>query len=1071
MKTLIVLCLFALAVTIFFSDVIFGPSVLVDASPYAFHPWRSHASPEDLQYRTYRMDGLLTYLPRQVEVSRSFRSGRFPLWNPYIYAGIPFFADPQTRVVYPVSALLAWMDPHVAMGYDVAIHFFIAMVGMYLFLQALGTTTSGSIVGAFAYGLSSFFYCRVGQPPFVAAAAWIPFFFYAYERAQRSERTGTLLLISFLALGYLAGFPQIFMLGVGGLVIYAIVLNVDRMVAKRPTDWLRTLRVLAVSGTCSMLLVSVQLVPFLEFIRNAVGLHIEFDKMRDVYQSPPILLLKSFFPDFFGNPVAGTDWSGLVREAVHPYNPDFIIYCGIGCMLVALGGLVFARSIRRMRAFIVLLLVSIGLATSPVILKIAYALLPMFRYSRVARVGVLGCFALSAMGGLTISMLACGANRASRKPFLRVMLAALAVIIVGSLVFMAVGEAYIGGVAEKARSLGPEFWRGALAQLRSGNVREWAEGETSVWFGYVKGRLLSGIALAVLASIAASAYAWPRRLGATPRRVALIAFGIVLVLDLGLTSRGYLVTQPSADFPRVDGIRVLKTGLGSAGTWRTRSASYSPEFVNTLPGNANQILKIPSLEGTSTIVPGVYYDGLLKSFDDAMIPARLKKSYLPFEPEEIRLSDLACVRYVAAEGTQAPYLLSPVLRTIAEGLAGRASDREIVRLIPLSGDTRLALRQNLNEALTFSLEIPDVRRLDFAVGFTGGEAAGGDSLRFLLMLEGPSEKIEFTRGFDLASDRDKWHAVSLDIAAVGGDVVRGAIGVVFLGVEAPPAVTAAWSGMDLVFEDCQVDTIPRGYGIDVGEIREFAGLTLRSEARELPLTLSLGDGVKKTRWVGFPSYLPVRHLAVDLAEAGADRILVESDSTFSLETARTLHMGSVYPDYQLVHDSDMHIYENFAAIERGVCLDRTMVGLDASTDEPRLALAAMDGMGEARCGRSRIVSYEPERVEVRVTAERDCFFLFQDMYYPGWQAYVDNDRQAFVKADVGFRVLEIPEGEHTVVMEFEPGSLKVGLALTCLGLLLTLVYAWTTRPRQDDSTSPGTHNLPKETHPSAERSA
>ena len=130
MKTSIIICIFALAVLIFFSEVIFGPSVLLDANPNFFYPWRSHASEEELQYKTYRMDALLTYLPRQVEVSRSFKSGRFPLWNPYIYTGIPFFADPQTRVVYPVSVLLAWMDPAKAMGYDIAVHFFIAMVGM-----------------------------------------------------------------------------------------------------------------------------------------------------------------------------------------------------------------------------------------------------------------------------------------------------------------------------------------------------------------------------------------------------------------------------------------------------------------------------------------------------------------------------------------------------------------------------------------------------------------------------------------------------------------------------------------------------------------------------------------------------------------------------------------------------------------------------------------------------------------------------------------------------------------------------------------------------------------------------
>jgi hypothetical protein len=382
------------------------------------------------------------------------------------------------------------------------------------------------------------------------------------------------------------------------------------------------------------------------------------------------------------------------------------------------------------------------------------------------------------------------------------------------------------------------------------------------------------------------------------------------------------------------------------------------------------------------------------------------------------------------------------MRTIVEGLAGRNPDRQIVKLLNLGGDTRLTLLQSMNEALSFSLEIPEVSRLDFAVGFTGVDVEMGDSLRFLVMIEGGEERIEFARTFDLAFDRDMWHEMSLDIGAAGGKVIRGAVGVISQAAEAPAGVTAGWSGMDLVFDDCTIERVPQGYSVDVGSIREFLSLALRTDAQELPLSLTLGDDVTSRRWIGFPAHLPVREIAVDLARAGSGRIMVQSDSTFSLAGAKTVHMGSVYPDYRLIHDSDMHIYENFAAVERGICLDRTMVGALQASGEPVLAIAPMADLDMARCGRCRIVSYEPEHIRLEVTADRDCFLLFQDMYYPGWKAYVDSEEQEYLRADVGFRVLEIAEGEHTVVMEFRPGSLKIGLALSLVGLLLTVGYAW-----------------------------
>ena len=101
-----IIAVFAVAVFAFFFDVIVGPRVLLDANPSIFDPWRGDATQEDLRGRTYRPDGVLTYLPRRVELSRSIRSGRFPLWNQHIFAGMPFFADPQSRVIYPIARFL-----------------------------------------------------------------------------------------------------------------------------------------------------------------------------------------------------------------------------------------------------------------------------------------------------------------------------------------------------------------------------------------------------------------------------------------------------------------------------------------------------------------------------------------------------------------------------------------------------------------------------------------------------------------------------------------------------------------------------------------------------------------------------------------------------------------------------------------------------------------------------------------------------------------------------------------------------------------------------------------------------
>jgi hypothetical protein len=53
-----------------------------------------------------------------------------------------------------------------------------------------------------------------------------------------------------------------------------------------------------------------------------------------------------------------------------------------------------------------------------------------------------------------------------------------------------------------------------------------------------------------------------------------------------------------------------------------------------------------------------------------------------------------------------------------------------------------------------------------------------------------------------------------------------------------------------------------------------------------------------------------------------------------------------------------------------------------------------------------------------------------------------------LRTDIGIRAVELDGGKHLVVMAFRPSSLKIGLALSCLGLALTAAY-WRLGSRRD----------------------
>lgn len=191
---------------------------------------------------------------------------------------------------------------------------------------------------------------------------------------------------------------------------------------------------------------------------------------------------------------------------------------------------------------------------------------------------------------------------------------------------------------------------------------------------------------------------------------------------------------------------------------------------------------------------------------------------------------------------------------------------------------------------------------------------------------------------------------------------------------------------------------------------------------------------------------PAADLVGDIA---CVRYLVAADSLLAV-TADTV--GS---KYRSVYDGDMHVYENTAAMPKGICLERDVLSAGflrrgPGGGPPRVELMPkIDRLASSVCGECEILRYEPETVELRVRADKDCFLLFQDTYYPGWVTEVDGMRQPVLATDLGFRAVALAAGEHSIVMTFRPMSFKLGLGLTCLGIILGVLYGKKTVFRQE----------------------
>ncbi len=596
-RTLLVVAFFALVVAAFFQDVLFDGKVLITSNTMSWSPWRASATREDLSAPTYRTDAARTYFPRRVELSRSIASGRLPLWTPDVFSGYPFFADPQSRVLYPPALMLVPVEPARAMGYDVAIHFLIAMAGMYFFIRSAGGSTLGAAASGLAYGLSSFFFLRTGHPTFVASASWLPWMFFAYERARLRPRSGGLLLILSMAMGYLAGMTQVFMFAAAALLIYALEDGLEGSAKGSKIAIARRPGFVVAAGLIAALVVGASLMPFVELLRNSSGLSFSYEMMRDEHLWEPVFLLRSLAPDFFGNPVEGTSWVGLIRGAVHPYNSGFHVYCGAGGLALALAGLVFLRRSRQVRGLFLLLLLSAAIATNAVVLKVIYTVFPPAAYSQVDRVSVIACFAVAGLAGMGISLAERTEAGAGRRRYGAALAVLALAVLAGYAAFALRSDGIFSGLARQARLLAGEAW------FQRGGYRliAWVMDGGSGWPEYQKSQ--AGLALLFTCIPAALVAVYLRWRGKAVAFAAGALLLIALSADLMVAGRRYYVSRPAGLLGLTGGIEFLSESLAPRGTWRAGSLVY---LSSVFPPNLPQVFGIPTFEGLNAVIPSAH---------------------------------------------------------------------------------------------------------------------------------------------------------------------------------------------------------------------------------------------------------------------------------------------------------------------------------------------------------------------------------------------------------------------------------------------------------------------------------
>lgn len=83
-----------------------------------------------------------------------------------------------------------------------------------------------------------------------------------------------------------------------------------------------------------------------------------------------------------------------------------------------------------------------------------------------------------------------------------------------------------------------------------------------------------------------------------------------------------------------------------------------------------------------------------------------------------------------------------------------------------------------------------------------------------------------------------------------------------------------------------------------------------------------------------------------------------------------------------------------------------------------------------------VTRYEPRFIEIHTKHEEDAFLVLSEVFYPkGWKAELDGIEIPIYKTNFILRGFEIPSGEHTLKLSFNPASHELGKTISWAGTI------------------------------------
>jgi len=250
--------------------------------------------------KTFYFEDIVTFTyPLRYMLADWLKRGEFPLWNPYIFSGMPYLGDIQAALFYPFNLLYYILPTDRAIAYYIVLHFFLAGLNMYTYLRVIKLDIVSALFGSLTFSYSSFIFGEIRHLIIIGVSVWFPLLFALLELTIRHRSLFYAILgAGIFALEILAGHIQLVYYTGLGMGIYLLGKGINLRIQREQI--LRIITTFLIVVILGSLLASIQLIPFAETISFSPRLKSTYEA-TSYFSLPPKQLIDLLIPNFTNN--------------------------------------------------------------------------------------------------------------------------------------------------------------------------------------------------------------------------------------------------------------------------------------------------------------------------------------------------------------------------------------------------------------------------------------------------------------------------------------------------------------------------------------------------------------------------------------------------------------------------------------------------------------------------------------------------------------------------------------------------------------------------------------------------